>query len=154
MKAKIVVTEDTVSEYFKRIAGEAKSERNSMLNEMAHIFTTDVYELAPHWQDALAESGFEESNWEICDTSKGGAISVLYTGLYNAVSWWEFSDDGDTNHPPDRDYAYFQETGIDPIADSSDAKHKGFISSTLRRSDTRHNINMVAQEYLKRILNG
>ena len=153
MKSRFTV-EETVTKYLHDLKNHFQSKEDDMLREMGEVLSEHIVELAPKDTWTLAESGLEEDDWVIQPTLIGNELDIIYSGLGNTQSWWEFSDDNLTNHPPDRDYAYFQETGIDPIADSSDAKHKGFISSTLRRSDTRHNINMVAQEYLKRILNG
>ena len=70
--------------------------------------------------------------------------------------WYEFS----TEYPKyiwnplkrhlARDYAYYQETGIDPIAKSEDAKHKGFIRRGVQNSEKR--IQNKTAGYLKQIL--
>ena len=151
MKAKIVVTEDTVSEYFKRVTESMKAEQNNMLYDMADILTEDISEVMPIEGGALMESGFDEKTWVITKTNHMNIISVLYSGEGSNYSWREFREDEDTTKPPERDYAFFQETGKDKTAKPEHARRKGFISNTLQNGVTHEQINKVAVNYLKRI---
>lgn len=152
MKSRWVV-EETVSKYLQELKSHFKSKEDDMLRDMARVLSEHIVELAPKDTWTLAESGLEEDDWVIQPTLIGNELDIIYSGLGNAQSWWEFSDDYLTNHPPDRDYAYFQETGQDKIADSKRAKHKHFILMSTRRSDTRHQINNIASQYLRSIMN-
>lgn len=152
MKSRWVV-EETVSKYLQELKSHFKSKEDDMLRDMARVLSEHIFELAPNDTGTLAESGLEEDDWVIQPTLIGNELDIIYSGLGNAQSWWEFSKDYLTNHPPDRDYAYFQETGQDKIADSKRAKHKHFILMSTRRSDTRHQINNIASQYLQSIMN-
>lgn len=93
----------------------------------------------------LFMSGQDEAYWEINDKSHSGSpspiggrnvstIEMIYTGMrieeYTSSDppkvWAEFGDKAEGIL--ERDYAFYQETGIDPIADSKDARATGAIS--------------------------
>lgn len=152
MKSRFTV-EETVTKYLQDLKNHFKSKEDDMLRDMARVLSEHIVELAPKDTWTLAESGLEEDDWVIQPTLTGTALDIIYSGLGNTQSWVEFSNDQLKNHPPDRDYAYFQETGQDKIADSKYAKHKHFILMSTRRSDTRHQINNIASQYLQSIMN-
>lgn len=152
MKSRFTV-EETVTKYLHDLKNHFQSKEDDMLREMGEVLSEHIVELAPNDTGTLAESGLEEDDWVIQPTLIGNELDIIYSGLGNAQSWWEFSKDYLTNHPPDRDYAYFQETGKDKTANPKYAKHKYFILMSTRRSDTRHQINNIASQYLQSIMN-
>lgn len=96
----------------------------------------------------LFMSGQNPNYWQFESKEGMSILEVLYTGIHlhdkypvgKAKVWSEFATSDTKNKPLQerelaRDYAYYQETGIDPIAKSSDAKHKGAIKEGLSLSN-------------------
>lgn len=97
-------------------------------------------------------SGQEEEYWKISSKSNphnlmGGSnltsLEILYTGMRlhenygdDARVWWEFAKgyEGDPNERElGRDYAYYQETGIDKVAKPKNARAKGAIAMGVKQ---------------------
>jgi hypothetical protein len=112
-------------------------------------------------------SGQDENYWKVNKKSYSGAGSILggrnvssieimytgerieeYTSSIPPKVWWEFGDK-DTG-TLERDYAFFQETGIDPIADSEDARAKGAIAIGV--AESKHTLLEHSQKYLESIM--
>ena len=77
------------------------------------------------------------------------AQEALERGDYSEYTYYRYHMSA-TSRTLSRDYAFFQETGIDELADSDDAKHKYFIE---RGIDNRHKtILNKSAGYLKQII--
>lgn len=161
LKSRIVIEEDTFSEYLtfiydnfhKNLPTELKHLARTMVGEEEDDGTGFIPKfISTTFNPNLFISGQEEEYWQLKSSQRsnvigGGnlsSIEVIYTGmrlhenLHNyAKVWTEFAgDDGML----ERDYAFYQETGMDTIADSSDAKHKGGIrAGVMASSDTLFN---------------
>lgn len=140
MMLKAIVTEDTFTEYLSYLQTRVEEEKPEMLRKMARRLVGNYDEpddgfIAPlmstDFNPNLFLSGQDEEYWEIGEKGDVSVLYVTYTGkrlhdLYapgQAKVWSEFSVDG-AKYELERDYAYYQETGHDSIAKSSDAKHK------------------------------
>ena len=156
---RIEVTKETVSEYFRQVGATFKEETPQILEDMGDILVDNITTFAPDWNPNLYLSGYEKDWWVIEPTKTGTLLDILYTGmLYEDTvgedemkGWWEFGGHSyQPPAPPTRDYAYFQETGQDPIADSGLAKHKWFIARGAKKSQ--EPIVNKAKDYLDEIL--
>ena len=95
----------------------------------------------------LFMSGQEEKYWNLygksnphnlMGRSSAIGIEVIYTGMRlhqhygdDALVWWEFAKDNEGDPQKrvlERDYSFYQETGIDPIAHPKNARAKGAIA--------------------------
>lgn len=153
MKAKITVT-DSLTEYFETIQKNMNENLDEQLRIMARKLVGEeedpddgfiAPEMSTDFNPNLYISGQEEDFWEIYSNSSqlmGGhqssVLEIIYTGMRlhenlgdSAKVWSEFTNDYGRLG---RDYAFFQETGLDPIAKSRDAKHKGAIATGVRAS--------------------
>lgn len=153
MKAKITV-EDSLTEYFNTIQANMDENTDEQLRLMARRLVgeeedpNDGYiarEMSTGFNPNLYISGQEEDFWNITQNTSqlmGGhqssVLEIIYTGMRlhenrgnDAKVWSEFMNDYGRLG---RDYAFYQETGLDPIAKSSDAKHKGAIAKGTRAS--------------------
>ena len=127
------------------------------------------------WNPNLYLSGQEEERWLIEKSSKGHSITVNYTGMtykkrYHEDEfkvWWEFSEEiyhaGSTSairyiqyrmDPEDRtlarDYALYQETTYDGVADPRNARHPHAIREGAKEGTP--TIEKKAAEYLENIM--
>lgn len=128
MIAKLNVTKDTVSKYLDTIHNNFHSHERVLLEGLGEILSEYIglYD-TPRYSSKLLESGLKRDNWVFNNKESISDLRIVYSGLEADYSWWEFSDDYRTNHSPDRDYAYFQETGIDNVANSKLAKSRFFV---------------------------
>lgn len=158
MKGKIVIQEDTFSEYLDYIYNSFHENMSKELKRQARLLTgeegdEDTGFIAKHmstdFNPNLFISGQEEEYWIIKNASRtlvqgGGNVSsieAVYTGMRlhetfppgEARVWSEFSVDG-AKYELERDYAFYQETGLDPYAPSWQAYHKGAVAKGTRES--------------------
>ena len=117
------VTKDTLSEYMDKLIVAVNDNKEKFLRQEAKVFSE--YPDIGHLYGALQKS--LEDNHIYKDYGGLSEIDVLYTGALATQSWWEFRDDGDTSKPPERDYAFYQETGQDRVAAEEKATHQGAI---------------------------
>ena len=137
--------QDNVSEYLDKL-------QDGMLDNMEYVLKQVSYEatgtledeskpipkLIGRWNPWLFMSGQTDSARTYDISSKKSEININYSGMrYEEMyseeefsPWWEFAEDFDSNPRTavlERDYAYYQETGIDSVASPADAKHKWAI---------------------------
>lgn len=152
------VTKETVSEYFRQVGVNFHEHAPDVLEEMGDILVGNITEFAPDWNPNLYLSGYEKDWWIIEPTDTGTILDIIYTGmLYEDTvgedemkGWFEFGGSSYPPSPPTRDYAYYQETGQDPIASPGGAKHKWFVAKGAKKSQKP--IVNKAQVYLDDIL--
>ena len=108
-------------------------------------------------------SGQDQSKWKITHDDDLHSLMVTYTGMtlyeYYGVEeakvWWEVAE-GNEGNPRDRilerDYAFYQETGIDPIALPKYARATGAISKGVYEG--KYELYEMATKYLENILAG
>ena len=89
MKSRFTV-EETVTKYLHDLKNHFKSKEDDMLRDMARVLSEHIVELAPKDTWTLAESGLEEDDWVIQPTLIGNELDIIYSGLGNTQSWWEF----------------------------------------------------------------
>lgn len=129
MNSKIVITEDTVSEYCEKLSKHFHKSQPTMLKNLARKLTSDfITPLVPTWNPNLYLSGLDESKWVIKTSAEIIGIDIIYTGFTKFSEhmnvWWEFGGFS-TLYPTSlkRDYAYYQETGKDSKAESFEGHH-------------------------------
>lgn len=167
------VVGDTATEYLEKLETLFKTEKKEMVNtlmrEMVGFpFSREGGYIAPlmsQWNPYLYSTGQNSKYWE--GTSEEGLTSIeaLYTGMdihsfYGTELpkgvWSEFATPETANKkdPKDRvlerDYAFFQETGIDTKANKKHAKNRGAIRHGVVEA-TPH-IHQDVAEYMGRIL--
>lgn len=167
MKVKIQV-EDTVSEYLTYLeeAIADKGRTKHFLELWAEDFADIVNETIPKWNPNLMYSGLNPSFWKVAYEEGISKISILYTGFTgegmgepdDIQVWWEFGKyhKGGYSDILGRDYAYYQEYGVDKYAPSQKVQAPSFgghhfIESGLYTFEEVMPYHV--EEYLRAILN-
>ena len=152
--------QDRLTEYFEELHQHFHKSQSRFVEALAWDLAEDVMTFAPDWNPNLYLSGFEKRLWQE-DISEGmSAIEILYTGFTEQVDyievWWEFATPETMHNRPEdrklgRDYALYQETGYDRIADPRKAKHQRFIrkGSEIYSHTMKHNANKYLQQILR-----
>ena len=182
-KIKIVIKEDTLTEYFDYIYNTLHETTDKELKKQARILTGEFGDehdgyIAPNMTVAKFEefnpnlfmSGQDDHYWKLYNEHNphgvmGGrnasGIEITYTGMrieeYSSSDplkiWWEFAEDP-TVEPAERelkrDYSFFQETGMDPIAKPKQARAKGAIALGVREG--KHELLDHSTKYLESIM--
>lgn len=169
MKAKLTV-EESLTDYFNTIQANMEENIDAQLRLMARALVGEeenpndgfiARNMSTSFNPNLYISGQEEDYWNISrHTSQlmGGhqssVLEIIYTGMRlhenygdDAKVWSEFMNEYGRLG---RDYSFFQETGLDPIAKSSDAKHKGAIAKGTRESKDK--MFEMTENFVKNIL--
>jgi len=169
---RIVIQQDNISEYFERLdklfETEKKEMANTLMREMVGFpFSPQGGFIAPlmsKWNPYLYSTGQNSKYWVGESNRDLTTLEALYTGadindFYGGKPpkgvWWEFATLETAHLDPqdrelERDYAYFQETGRDKIAEPRKARNKGaiekgiFLSVGHLRSET--------EQYLSRLI--
>lgn len=170
MKIKAIVTEDTITEYLTNLQSDYEKQEHTILEKMATRLVgeygdeTDGF-IAPlmshEFNPNLFMSGQDEDYWKIEQGDERSTLEIIYTGkrLHDNYShplvWWEFATEDTADDAPryrqlGRDYAYFQETGRDPVAESSKAKHKYAVKTGLLTGASA--VREVAGDYLMQLM--
>ena len=156
MTLKFEVTEN-VTEYLDKLDAHMETESKTILHNLGAILVEDyITPRIPKWNPNLVNSGEDTDYWKF--SNKGGrhTLEILYTGMTDEAMdgdlekgvWWEFGDQG--TRTLKRDYAYFQETGIDPIALHIDAKNKWFVANSVWAS--KNQLLTIASKYMDDIM--
>lgn len=161
-----------LEEYLLRIAEKVEEEKEPLLKELTRYVVGEYGDMeAPiprrmstRFNPNLFYSGQEEHNWEIVKSGNITSLYFTYTGMSltrraypgGFKVWREFAPKSQQKRRPtfrvlERDYAYYQETGEDPIADKKYAKHQWAIRGGLLTSKSK--IIHDAQEYMLQIMN-
>ena len=155
MNLKAEVIEDTVTEYLDFIVNSFDENAPKELKEQARLLVGDEGDetggfIAPlmstNYNPNLFISGQMEESWNLTTSSNPYGImgehdtlgiEIMYSGLkyYSLYGdddkvWWEFAEYNSNSETKKlaRDYAFYQETGLDPIAKPKNARHKGAIA--------------------------
>lgn len=144
--------EETVTQGLTELQERISGEMENVLNELAYAATG--YEgdtsapipsrMSTDYNPFLFLSGQMKENRFVEVTSGKAEISIKYSGMgleeelgSEAKIWWEFAKDQEQDpyeRELERDYAFYQETGSDPIAAPRGAKHKYAIQRGLHSS--------------------
>ena len=146
------LVEETVTQGLNDLQERVSGEMENVLNEMASA-ATGYYEdttasiprrMSTTFNPFLYISGQMPENREVNISQGQSEILVRYSGMgleeelgSDAKIWWEFAKGQEADpyeRELERDYAFFQETGSDPIAAPSGAKHKYAIQRGLHAS--------------------
>lgn len=157
--AKITIVEDTVTEYLQRLATLSADETNTknfLRDASSELHFRYIAPRMPKWNPNLIHSPIEPEHQLFEGAVEKSVIELLYTGFTEDANdnllpkgvWSEFGDK--SQGILERDYAYFQETGKDPIADADDAKHKFFVKTGTSDYNTEYHYKVDA--YLDRLM--
>lgn len=145
-----------VSEDMKHILSEMMIDATGTEGEEnAPIPRRLMYEPKPtEYNPYLFMSGQDRSRWDYNINEDESSVIANYSGMEHRTMrppedefmvWWEFSEEYDPEMPQeewyilvfhtdptertlDRDYAFYQETGVDKYAKPEHARHKGFVN--------------------------
>ena len=132
LKSNITITEDTFTPYLEWLHEEITDKTDDLLKQMARELVGDYGNpndgfIAPNMSTTfnpnLFISGQEEQYW-LLDLGEVSSLEVIYTGMRlprGSMVWWEFGDKEEGII--ERDYAFYQETGLDKYAEQEDARH-------------------------------
>lgn len=172
---KFNIKEDRISEYLDTISNKVDNQAKQHLTDMAKLLTgtSGIQQYIAPWNPNLFLSGKDQSKWIFEQSDDRSSISVNYTGMtarsrsYDFKVWWEFSEEYQNASSYDdwewlqysepfertlaRDYAYYQETGEDEVAEESDARNQQYIEKGIE--DTYKTIINKSAGYLKNIIN-
>ena len=128
---KVRIVKETVTDYLAKLEELATDTSNQkrFLQDSAQEMHFDYIEpLMPKWNPNLIFSPLEREN-QIFSTEQGYSIlELVYTGFTEEARheelehiFWEFGDPID--HVLYRDYALYQETGVDEVARNFEGQH-------------------------------
>lgn len=153
--------EEDLSEYLayleKEIKNTARDEK--VLNRMAEEFVDIVSEVIPTWNRNLIASGANPERWNIFSKENLTELEIIYTGMTGPGGtapspkdlpqgvWKEFGDKATKTLK--RDYAYYQEFGIDEIAKNFEGHH--YVASAIGSFDE-DVIEYYAEDYIRELL--
>ena len=141
------ISEDSLTEYLMELKQLIQSQRKEIAIALTEeLVGTDGEEgyigsLMGKWNPYLYLTGQNRANW-VEESEEGmDSIEAIYSGMdihkfFGGEPpegvWWEFATDETDSYPPRkrklaRDYAYYQETGIDIRAKPKFARHKHAI---------------------------
>lgn len=170
MKIKAIVTEDTITEYLTNLQSDYEKQEHTILEKMARELVGEYDDktggyIAPlmstKFNPNLFLSGQDEDYWKIEQGDERSTLEIIYTGMRlhddfnHPMVWWEFATEDTVSEAPryrqlGRDYAYFQETGRDPVAKSFKAKHKYAVKMGVLAGSNA--VREVAGDYLMQLM--
>jgi len=127
--------EETVSGGLDKLQAQFEEDMKYILNELAYEATgryeernAPIPKMMGYWNPNLYMSGQEDEHRFFEPTENGAEFIIQYTGMTEFSEemyvWFEFGGFSSAQTTTlERDYSYYQETGKDPIAKPSDAKH-------------------------------
>lgn len=127
MKAKLTVTEDTLTPYFEelyRLVSDEDNAQNFLRDSAAELHFEHIEPLMPDWNPNLKISPMEHEHQIYRQEGERHIFDMIYTGFTQEEKmglekvFAEFAMDFDpATKRLSRDYAYFQETGEDEVVD-------------------------------------
>lgn len=164
MVLKVEITEDTLTEYMDQVydlANDQSNERRFIRDAGLEIHEEFIFPRMPKWNPNLILSPLEPQNQLIEITEDKSVIELLYTGFTEQALakelekgvWSEFGDK--VEGKLERDYAEYQETGIDVHARNDDERAPRFrghhyVEFGLKASVTHYNNKVLY--YLDRLM--
>lgn len=156
---------ETVTAYLNSLLDEVTSPqyKEEFISYIAEEFAQTVDEIIPRWNPNLTYSGLNPENWKILHEQGISELEIIYSGfkgrnLKSKGTWYEFGKKhkGGVNDPLGRDYAYYQEYGIDKYVKAGYHKAKTFeghhyLEGTVEAFDETV-MESYAGEYLRQIM--
>lgn len=155
--------EEDLSEYLayleKEIKNTARDEK--VLKRMAKEFVDIVNEVIPTWNRNLMASGANPERWNIFNENNRTELEIIYTGMTGPGGsapdpsdlpqgvWWEFGDKATKTLK--RDYAYYQEFGIDDKYPKLNFEGHHYVASAIGSFDE-DVIEYYAEDYIRELL--
>ncbi|MBQ2654084.1 MAG: hypothetical protein IJF83_11050 [Methanobrevibacter sp.] len=143
------VIEDDLTTYLEKLENLLKTEKKEMVNTLMREMVGFPYlrgggyiaPLMSQWNPFLYSTGQDSKYWEGLSSDGITTLEAVYTGMdINSFFgsglpkgvWSEFATRETKNKDPknrvlERDYAFYQETGIDEKAKPEQARNKGAI---------------------------
>lgn len=154
---------ENISEYVDYLQKELKntSRDEEVLKKMAEEFVDIVSEVIPTWNRNLIASGANPERWNIFSKENLTELEIIYTGMTGPGGtapspkdlpqgvWWEFGDKATKTLK--RDYAYYQEFGIDPQGEAETFEGHHYVASALGSFDE-DVIEYYAEDYIRQLL--
>lgn len=155
-------SKETITDYLKRLNELISNERNtaSFLKDAGHeLHFRYILPNMPEWNPNLMLSPLEEDNQIVTHSPQQSQLELIYTGFTSEEEmglekvFSEFAVGGDpTTGHIERDYAYFQETGIDDKVDPDKYKpqHTHFVKKGTANYSTEFHYKTMA--YIDRLM--
>lgn len=134
MKAKLTIVRDSLSNYLEavyRTVSDPSNDEAFLKNAAQELQFDYIDPLMPKWNPNLMFSPLERKNNHFSTTGGKSTLELIYTGFTEEARhdglekiYWEFGDP--IEHILDRDYAYYQETGVDKFAPTKDKEAPRF----------------------------
>ena len=129
MKFKTIIEEDSVTPYLDDINTRLHASKQEIIYEIGRTFADEGASRIEDWQGNLAASVDNPDNWHLFNEEDIMKLDIVFSGTIQEDSgeryWYEFADPNSSTGG--RNYAYYQETGIDPIASFKDARNRGYV---------------------------
>lgn len=169
MKFDFRIKKDTLDEYLDELQGRVDNTnlREHYLELMAADIVDIVDEVIPTMNPNLICSGQNPQFWNTVHEADKSSLTILYTGFTgegmgepeDIEVWWEFGKygKGGYNDILGRDYAYYQEFGVDKFYKKKDYKARTFEGHHYLETgieDSEDVVEYWAGEYLQKILYG
>lgn len=150
MKFNVQVTEDSITPYLNDIENRLHASEEEIIFKIGTKFAEEATARAPFWKGNIYDSVRNQSQWQIAREGDFITLDIVFSGVAEEVDeWWsEFEDEG--LPAGGRDYAYYQETGIDQYASPEGAKSKGYVARSVK--PTQKFANEYLQVEIKRIM--
>lgn len=148
MKAKIEIVEDTITTYADYLTEAWDEQEEPLLTKLAYDYIKNVHPKVA--SGTLRSSGEEEDNWEFLHGEDVSEVTIEYTGRDNPTRWWEFG--GFEPFSEWRDYAWFQETGEDDVAEPYPTMRRWYVRAAAYES--KHRILTDTQKHFMNVLRG
>lgn len=134
MKAKLTIVRDSFSSYLEavyRTVSDPSNDEAFLKNAAQELQFDYIDPLMPKWNPNLMFSPLERKNNHFSTTGGKSTLELVYTGFTEEARheglekiYWEFGDPYE--HILERDYAYYQETGVDKFAPKPDQEAPRF----------------------------
>ena len=146
MKFNVIVEEDSITPYLDNINTRLHASRKEIAYKIGRKFAEEGQSRIVDWQGNLSESVSDPESWQLFTEEDFIKLDIVFSGTIDEGVgdrwWWEFED---PNSPEGgRNYAYYQETGIDPIASFTDARNRGYVRKSVAPTQE------FAENYLQR----
>ena len=143
MNARIIIQEDSITPYLNDIENRLHASSEEIIYKIGKRFREEAQSRVNYWWGNLFESVDKPSQWQIERDPNFIKLDIVFSGITEEVEeWWgEFEDP--SLPMGGRDYAYYQETGEDPIADPSHARSKWYVKRSVKPTQK------FADEYLE-----
>ena len=150
MTFKTTIVNDSITPYLNDIENRLNASKEEITYKIGKRFRTEAQSRVATWWENLYESVDKSSQWQIERERDFIKLDIVFSGIVDDVEeWWgEFEDE--SLPAGGRDYAYYQETGDDPIAHPANARRKWYVRNSVK--PTQKFADTYLQNEIKRIM--